>query len=143
MTAADLVDRLEGARRVAADRWTARCPAHEDRSPSLSIRELTDGTILLHCFAGCAALDIVHALGLSLADLFPNKPEHHREPSRRRISASDALVGLDHEVTVVWLIGTWLIDRREIREDDWKRLTVAVARIGQTRAVCGSLKLAR
>ena len=32
------------------DRWTASCPAHEDRSPSLAIRETEDGRILLKCF---------------------------------------------------------------------------------------------
>lgn len=32
---------------------TARCPAHEDRSPSLSLRDGADGRLLLRCFAGC------------------------------------------------------------------------------------------
>lgn len=35
------------------DQWLARCPAHDDHQPSLSIKETDDGRILFHCFAGC------------------------------------------------------------------------------------------
>ena len=38
-----------------------RCPAHEDSTPSLSVR-LGDSAILFHCFAGCATIDILRAL---------------------------------------------------------------------------------
>jgi putative DNA primase/helicase len=51
--------------------WTARCPAHEDRSPSLSIKEGHGGRVLLRCHAGCTTEAIVAALGLTMADLFP------------------------------------------------------------------------
>ena len=50
--------------------WKARCPAHADASPSLSIREMSDGRLLLRDFAGCTSLQIVTALGLHLRDLF-------------------------------------------------------------------------
>lgn len=53
----------------------ARCPGHEDRSPSLSIRELDDGALLLHCFAGCQASDVLAAVGLEFRDLYPNMPD--------------------------------------------------------------------
>ena len=45
---------LVEARRTAPGKWQAHCPAHVDRSPSLSIRAASDGRVLLHCFAGCA-----------------------------------------------------------------------------------------
>ena len=51
--------------------YIACCPAHEDVHPSLSLTEGTDGRILMKCFAGCSALDILGALGLTLQDLFP------------------------------------------------------------------------
>lgn len=50
--------------------WIAACPAHEDRSPSLSITETHEGHVLLMCFAGCTAFEICAALGLREADLF-------------------------------------------------------------------------
>jgi hypothetical protein len=59
------------AQRTSAGRWKARCPAHADRSPSLSIRQGDDGRVLLHCFAGCALDSILAALKLSSHDLFP------------------------------------------------------------------------
>lgn len=51
--------------------YLALCPAHEDRTPSLSIGEGHDGRVLLHCWAGCATRDVVAALGLQWSDLFP------------------------------------------------------------------------
>ena len=47
-------------------------PGHEDRDPSLSIAEGADGRVLLKCHAGCAVQDIVSALGLRMADLYPD-----------------------------------------------------------------------
>jgi hypothetical protein len=47
--------------------FIARCPAHEDRTPSLSISDGADGKVLVHCHAGCsqsAVLDALHALGI-------------------------------------------------------------------------------
>jgi putative DNA primase/helicase len=49
--------------------YQARCPAHEDRNPSLSITA-ADGKILLHCHAGCTTEAICKALGIELHDLF-------------------------------------------------------------------------
>jgi putative DNA primase/helicase len=41
--------------------WMARCPAHDDRNPSLSLREV-HGKVLLHCHAGCTQSDVIDAL---------------------------------------------------------------------------------
>ncbi len=72
MTAADrLLSLLDGVKRTAPGRWLACCPSHDDRHPSLSIRELDDGTLLLKDWAGCSVDQIVGALGLDLSDLFP------------------------------------------------------------------------
>lgn len=51
--------------------WTSRCPAHEDRNPSLTIGEGRDGRVLLNCQAGCQPRAVVEALGLTWSDLFP------------------------------------------------------------------------
>ncbi len=70
----EFVSRLQGVHPRGTGRWSARCPAHEDRSPSLSIKEGADGRILLHDFGGCTPREIVAALGLTLADLFNDSP---------------------------------------------------------------------
>jgi hypothetical protein len=77
MSADSLLERLEGVRPSGHGRWIARCPAHDDRSPSLSIREMDDGRVLVHCHAGCGAVDVVDSVGLSLSDLFPDGPIYH------------------------------------------------------------------
>jgi hypothetical protein len=79
----ELLDRLEGVRRNGEGRWMARCPAHGDRSASLSVREGDGGRILLHCFSGCSFSEVVGALGLQPQQLFPPRDEPYRGPSRR------------------------------------------------------------
>jgi hypothetical protein len=68
MTTLEIV-RIASGRSVAKG-WIARCPAHQDRLPSLSIREGREGRTLLRCFAGCDTSAITLALGLKLTDLF-------------------------------------------------------------------------
>ena len=64
--------------------WSACCPAHEDRSPSLSVSEGTDGRILVKCHRGCSVDTICESLGLQLSDLMPDKPN---EKETRRHNA--------------------------------------------------------
>lgn len=66
-----LLDRLEKVQSVGKGKWKACCPAHEDREPSLAIREADDGRLLVYCFAGCSAAEVLAAVGLSLGDLYP------------------------------------------------------------------------
>jgi hypothetical protein len=58
---ADLLAKDLAGRRVGAD-WVACCPAHDDRTPSLSIREVAGGKILIHCHAGCEQARVLAAL---------------------------------------------------------------------------------
>ena len=73
-----------GARRSARGRWMARCPAHEDRSPSLSITEGHDGRVLLHCWAGCHTIDVLNALGFDWSALFAGPPPSSAEMAKAR-----------------------------------------------------------
>ncbi len=60
MTAEALASSLDG-RRVGAG-WLARCPAHDDRNPSLSISASSDGRVLLYCHTGCSQERVIWAL---------------------------------------------------------------------------------
>jgi 5S rRNA maturation endonuclease (ribonuclease M5) len=53
--------------------YRVKCPAHDDETASLSVKEGSDGRILLKCFAGCTADEIVKKMGLTQADLFPER----------------------------------------------------------------------
>lgn len=66
MNAEQIANGLDRARRSGRS-WSACCPAHEDRSPSLSITDTGDGKVLVHCFAGCSQEDVIESLrGLGL-----------------------------------------------------------------------------
>jgi hypothetical protein len=57
------------------DSWTAQCPAHEDRSPSLLVTRKFDGKVLLYCRAFCPTPAILRALGLEWVDLWERKED--------------------------------------------------------------------
>jgi len=64
----DLLNRL-GKVKQRGSQYTVLCPAHDDKSPSLSVTE-KDNKILLKCWSGCTTDEITGALGLELKDLF-------------------------------------------------------------------------
>lgn len=73
MTPLDLIlGQLEGRVRRSGRSYSARCPAHDDRSPSLSIREAPDGRVLIYCFGGCDTPEVLAAIGLGFRDLYPS-----------------------------------------------------------------------
>jgi hypothetical protein len=140
-----LLSHLEGARRTGPDRYIAKCPAHEDRSPSLSVRELADGRILLHCFAGCDVGAIVAALGMKLSDLFPPtngfNDSMRRAPERRPFSSDDALHLVEFELYFVVVSARKLAEGRALESDEHERLLIAVDRTANARQACGLLAL--
>ena len=73
MTAAAFAD-LVHAQPTGAGCWKARCPAHDDRCPSLSVREGSNGRVLVLCRAGCSLDAILAALKLSIRSLFVGPP---------------------------------------------------------------------
>ena len=97
----NLLPRLEKLKKTNQDKWTALCPAHDDRTPSLSVRELDDGKVLLTCWAGCSIGEIVAALGLHLRDLFPSNGRQSCGPSK---------LAIRHEQNV-FKIGAALIEK--------------------------------
>lgn len=101
-----LIDRLERVRETGAGRYLASCPAHKDRSPSLSIRLLDDGRVLLHCFAGCEVEDVVGSVGMTVSDLFPDRPltQTAIKGSPFKLKPAEALMLLGHESFVVGLL---------------------------------------
>jgi hypothetical protein len=96
-----LLAKLSGVKKVK-NGWSARCPAHKDRRPSLSISECEDGTVLLKCHANCKAPEILAAVGLEMKDLFlPNAratPTRTGKPTsggQTFATSKDAVAGLE------------------------------------------------
>lgn len=134
----NLLARLDGVKRTGPGTWLARCPAHEDRGPSLSIREADDGRILLHCFAGCGPHDVLAAVGLTFGDLFPSGPvTHHGRPERRPFPAADVLRAVAFEALVVGAAAAALLAGQPFGEADRARLILAASRIQAALAAAG------
>lgn len=131
MTADDLLSKLDKVRRTGKGTWIACCPAHDDKSPSLSIRETDAGAILLHCFSGCSATEVVSALGMDMADLFPPRDDgkHFVKGERRPFPAADILRAIAFESTLVLIAGADLLAGNPFNETDRARLALACSRI--------------
>lgn len=124
----NILERLDGVRKTGSDKYVARCPAHADKTPSLSVREMSDGRVLIHCFGGCETEDILAAVGLTFRDVMPERVGDFPRV-RPAFTASDALQALARESGVVALAVANAVDRKPISEVDYARLTVAAGRI--------------
>ena len=79
MTTEEFVGQLERANKRIGG-WEARCPAHEDRTASLSVSDGEDGKVLVRCHAGCDTTAVVLAMGLKMRDLFPEREQPQNQP---------------------------------------------------------------
>ncbi len=67
----DLVlSRLDKVKQNGTNKYMACCPAHADKTPSMSVMQ-ADDRVLIHCFAGCGANDILDSIGLDYNALYP------------------------------------------------------------------------
>jgi len=71
----NILGELENVIETQKYQYRAKCPVHQNANSSsrtLSIKEETDGHVLLNCFAGCDYVDVLDAIGLKKCDLYPN-----------------------------------------------------------------------
>jgi len=131
-----LLPRIEGI--ITTGRgWRARCPAHGGRSASLAITEGDNGTLLLHCFAGCQVHDILAAVGLQMGDLFVRKDLRSMTPAERSQLRQAALLPrwraaldvLATEASVLLIAACQLCDGEPLDEADLIRLRVAALKV--------------
>lgn len=130
-----LLSRLDRVKRSGKG-WIACCPAHADKTASLAVTEADDGKVLLHCFAGCDALEVVQSVGLSLADLFPERlapqTDTERREARRAARESQwaaALGVLCREASVVLIAARMIASGQLLETNDAARLARAVSLI--------------
>ena len=134
--ASPLVSRLSGVIHTGEGRWSARCPAHDDKSPSLSVRDAGE-RVLFHCHAGCNADDILAAIGLSWTDLYPDRWEAAKRSAfataGKRSKPMQRLLycGIDVEVerTILRFVAADLRNGRTLTIEDRARAEVARLRV--------------
>jgi hypothetical protein len=124
------------------DSYRAKCPAHGGRSTStLNVTEVDDGRILLHCFHGCSALEVLSSIGLEFADIMPERLTHKATPEQRKKWRQDAihrdwaesLKDFWFECRVVWVAGKQMRTGQALNDEEDKRLDLALVRITSIR----------
>lgn len=131
----DLLPQFDGLKQTGPDRWIANCPAHEDRSPSLAIKDAGD-RILCHCFAGCEFREIADALGVLPSAFFEAGRYDRREYGKKFIVPyRDALIIVRHEMWVLVTIATNM-QKGQLDAGDSDRLVKAGARIESAWRAC-------
>ena len=125
----NLLSHLDKVKRTGKASWIACCPAHDDRGPSLSIRELDDERVLLHCFSGCSVHEVLNAVGLDMAALFPLREIQHGKPERRPFPAADVLRAVGFEALVVCAAAVTMMAGEAFTQADRDRLILAAERI--------------
>lgn len=130
----DILPRLEKVKRTGRGNWLACCPAHEDRSPSMTIHAADDGRILVKCFAGCTFEEIAGAVGMGWEPWFPPKQaDDFKPPIRRPFPAGDVLEALNAEALLVAVSAVNVANGYELSEYDKARLVLASQRIEEGR----------
>lgn len=124
---------LQKFRANGSNSFTACCPAHEDKSPSLSIKVAEDGKTLLHCYAGCSVESIVSALGLRMCDLFPDSNDYDRK-EWKRVKHREIYT---HEKLILKLYESDKTKGKIISSGDIKRVNEARSRIAKLELLWG------
>jgi len=122
-----IITRLDGLKRTGQGRYISKCPAHDDRSPSLAVTE-KEGNILIKCFAGCATEDVLASIGLTFADLYPERPAHHKAKSAA-FNPYDVLSCLVRESGIVEIAARQIAAGNPLSAEDAKRITLAHERL--------------
>jgi len=139
MIADKLLNQLAKVKRTGRQSWMACCPAHEDKSPSMTITEKDDGRVLVHCFAGCSVDEILGSVGLTFDDLFPERePDPYRAnaPERVPFNPRDVLAAVSTESLIVAIAGADILRGATLKEADMHRLRLAVSRLQSAAGLC-------
>ena len=123
-----VLSRLEKVQRIGNDRYKAICPAHDDRSPSLAIKD-DEGRLLLHCFGGCETLDVLGSIGLDFADIMPDKATGNFKKDKKPFYAMDILAIVKFEATLTYIYASDMAQGLTLSGADKERLLLAASRI--------------
>lgn len=135
---------LPGRVRPNGPGWRADCPGPcDDHKQALSFREADDGKLLLYCFKGCNAADVLAAVGMRLCDVYPfrawpESPEEKRRARKaiREIGWAAALETVTFEASIALIATRQLCEQwQPLSDEEEARLSVAVDRLYRARGV--------
>jgi hypothetical protein len=131
----DFLSYFEKSYRSGKDEYQCLCPAHQDKTASLSIKNLPDERILIHCFAGCAANDILGAVGLTFDDIVPKRLGDFK-PVSKPFNPYAVLKAISNETLLVALAGLEVANGKTLPQEDKDRLMIAVNRLREAYQIC-------
>jgi len=117
MNAENFLSGLKKVRKTVPGEWVACCPAHNDKSPSLAVKQADDGRILVHCFAGCSVEEICSAAGIIISDLFPERLIAERL-TRIGFNPRTLLKAMAFNAMVVAIVAGDIVEGRPVKQKD-------------------------
>tara|TARA_R110000803_G_scaffold30935_3_gene69406 strand:+ start:722 stop:1114 length:393 start_codon:yes stop_codon:yes gene_type:complete len=116
---------LDGVKANGKSKWVALCPVHSEKNPSMGIKECSDGTVLINCFAcGATGVEVVESIGVGVSELFPPDSIRPAGPTRDQ----RATIETDKVIMIIYEA-----DKRGGREQslsDYRRYKLARERHG-------------
>ena len=116
----EILSRLDGVRDCGNGGFIAKCPSHDDKSPSMTVK-LDGDRVLIHCFAGCEPTEIVHALGMHWTDFFEGSIPQERT-KRHRWPASLLLTALAEDTRWMMYATHQMYRGETLKPEELKRL---------------------
>lgn len=113
----------------AGKSFKAQCPAHADKTPSLSVAIGDDGRVLLHCFSGCSVASVLAAMGLAMTDLFPRGAAPRKVPGTSGVSSRALREATEFERQILFFVQADKLRGRAVSQQDSDRAKLAMQRV--------------
>mgnify|MGYP000409722419 FL=1 len=121
------MNNFDGVRETGNGQYSCRCPAHEDKSASLGIKEGDGNRILLNCFAGCDVKSILESVGLDWKDILPDNKLYQAE--KHKFNPFAVLKMIRDEVLIIGLSSADIRNGKPLNDKDHDRLMKAVGNV--------------
>ena len=128
------MNNFDGVRETGNGQYSCRCPAHEDKSASLGIKQGDGDRILLNCFAGCDVISILESAGLEWKDILPNNKLYQAE--KYGFNPYAVLKAIRDEVLIIGLSSVDIRNNKPLNDKDHDRLLKAVANVRDAYSKC-------
>lgn len=133
-----LLSRLKKVKQTSRDEWVACCSAHDDRSPSLAIKETSEGMVLIHCFAGCTPLEVLNAVGLDFHDVMPERVGDGQVLKRLYFNPRTVLDTVNQTAMLVALMANEVAKGEPMTEEDKAKFFELSEELNEATKLCQS-----
>ena len=123
-----ILQRLEKVKRIKSGVFKACCPAHDDKTPSLEIKDAGDKALMI-CRAGCTFDEIRAMIGMDKHEFFADgKAPKQAAPG---VSTRDVAEAVSFELAVAYVVACDRAKGRQITPQDLQREQQARERIAR------------